>query len=387
MENFNPIDVAQKIMDAIQKEYKELKKLNVMILGKTGVGKSTLINNMFSKKMADTGIGKPVTHKIRKIEKPDFPLAIYDTPGLELGGENTIDSLLQEVIGKIQTEIKSGDISRAIHCIWYCISTPSHRFEQAEIDFLKRFLDETEIFNVPVIVVLTQSYSKNDAKELKSEIEKENLSIVNVVPVLSEDYDIDEDYTAKAYGLDKLSEIMNSVIPEAVQKTFVAVQCANLDLKKGKAQAVVAASAMVAAVTGAVPIPFSDAALLIPEQITMLGSITAVFGVPMEKATLVAIVSGTIGTAGTTVLGKTVVSGLLKLVPGVGSAVGGAISATTAAALTSALGEAYIIILIKVCKGEMRLADIGTNRGKQEITKIFKEQLKVKRDKNGVPVE
>ncbi|MBV1819901.1 DUF697 domain-containing protein [Clostridium cochlearium] len=387
MENFNPADVAQKIMDAIQKEYKELKKLNVMILGKTGVGKSTLINNMFSQKVADTGVGKPVTHQIRKIEKPDFPLAIYDTPGLELGGENAIDSLLQEVIGKIQAEIKSGDISKAIHCIWYCISTPSHRFEQAEIDFLKRFLEETETFNVPVIVVLTQSYSKNDAKELKSEIEKENLSIVNVVPVLSEDYDIDEDYTAKAYGLDKLSEIMNSVIPEAVQKTFVAVQCANLDLKKGKAQAVVVASAVAAAVTGAVPIPFSDAALLIPEQITMLGSITAVFGVPMEKATLVAIVSGTMGTAGTTVLGKAVVSGLLKLIPGAGSAVGGAISAATAATLTSALGEAYIIILIKVCKGEMSLADLGTNRGKQEITKIFKEQLKVKRDKNGVPVE
>ena len=46
---FNANDVAKKIMDAIQKEYKELKTLNVMILGKTGVGKSTLINNMFNK--------------------------------------------------------------------------------------------------------------------------------------------------------------------------------------------------------------------------------------------------------------------------------------------------------------------------------------------------
>lgn len=50
---FNANDVAKKIMDAIQKEYKELETLNVMILGKTGVGKSTLINNMFNKKMAD----------------------------------------------------------------------------------------------------------------------------------------------------------------------------------------------------------------------------------------------------------------------------------------------------------------------------------------------
>ena len=117
----------------------------------------------------------------------------------------------------------------------------------------------------------------------------------------------------------------------------------------------------------------------------MLAGITAVFGVPIEKATLVAIISATIGTAGTTVLGKSIVSGLLKLIPGVGSVVGGAISGATAAALTAALGEAYIIILIKVCKGEMKLADIATEAGRTEITRIFTEQLKIKRDKNGQP--
>lgn len=387
MEKFDAHQVAEKIMEAIQKEYKELKTLNVMILGKTGVGKSTLINNMFNQKMAETGIGKPVTKKIRKIEKPNFPLAIYDTPGLELGGENALESLLEEVVGEIDKGIKSGDISKAIHCIWYCISTPSHRFEEAEVKFLQKFLGRTSEYDVPVIVVLTQSYSKRDAQGLMKEIEKENLPIASIVPVLAEDYNIDEEYTAKAYGLDRLSEIMNSVIPEAVQKTFIAVQKASIDLKKGKAQAVVATSAVAAAATGAVPIPFSDAAVLVPEQIAMLGGITAVFGLPIEKGTIAAIVSATIGTAGTTVLGKTIVANLVKLIPGVGSVVGGVISGATAAALTAALGEAYIIIMIMISKGELSVSDLSTEKGKKEITEIFTNQLKIKRDKNGKPIE
>lgn len=384
---FNANDVAKKIMDAIQKEYKELKTLNVMILGKTGVGKSTLINNMFNKKMADVGVGKPITKDIKKITLPDFPLAIFDTPGLELSGDFNVDSLMDAVVNEIDKGIRSGDISQAIHCIWYCISTPSHRIEQTEIDFLKKFLGKTSEYDVPVIVVLTQSYSKRDAQKLKSEVEKENLPIVNVVPVLAENYEIDDEYTAKAYGLERLSEIMSNVIPDAVQKTFIAVQKVNLELKKGKAQAVVASSAVAAAATGAVPIPFSDAAVLVPEQIAMIGGITAIFGVPMDQGTVMAIISATIGTAGTTVLGKTIAANLIKLIPAVGSVVGGVISAATAAALTAALGEAYIAIMVMVCKGDLSIADLKSEKGKAEITRIFTERLKVKRNKNGEPIE
>lgn len=386
MEKFDAHEVAEKIMEMIQKEYRDLKILNIMILGKTGVGKSTLLNNMFGQKMVETGVGRPVTQHIRKKTKPDFRLAIYDTPGLELSGENAINTLLEEVVGEIDKGIRSGDVSNAIHCIWYCISTPSHRFEQAEIDFLKQFLGKTSRYDVPVIIVLTQSYSKNDAKSLLKEIEKENLAVAGIVPVLAEDYEIDEEYVAKAYGLDRLSEIMNSVIPEAVQKTFVSMQKVNLELKKVRAQAVVATSAVAAAATGAIPIPFSDAAALVPEQIAMLAGITAVFGIPIEKGTLATIVSATIGTAGTTILGKTIVANLIKFIPGVGSVAGGVISGATAAALTTALGEAYIIVITKICEGELSVADLSTDKGRKEVTKIFTEQLKVKRNKNGEPI-
>lgn len=379
MKEYNPAEMAEKIIGAIKKEYEKLEKLNVMVLGKTGVGKSTLINNMFMEKIVKTGTGKPITDCIRKVTTPNFPLAIYDTPGLELGGDNAVNNLLSEVINIVEKGFQSGDISKAIHCIWYCVSAPSNRFEQTEIDFLKNFLDTTSNYNIPVIIVMTQSYSES-AKVFQREIERENLPVVQVVPVLAEDYKLNDEYTVKAFGLDILAEIMERSIPEAVKKTFVAIQSTNLQLKIKRAHKVVISAVTVASATGAVPIPFSDAALLVPAQITMMAGITACFGFQLEKATLTAVVSSTIGTAGATVLGKTIVSGILKCIPGAGSVAGGAISAATAGALTAALGEAYIIILTRISEGEMNIEDLTTRKGKEAMKTVFSEQLKVNRN-------
>ncbi|MCR4649223.1 MAG: 50S ribosome-binding GTPase [Lachnospiraceae bacterium] len=386
MDGLQTDDVAEKIMAAIKNVQKNMTRLNIMVMGKTGAGKSTLINQVFSRNLAQTGVGKPVTQQIRKYELEGFPLAIYDTPGLELGGDNAIEELLKES-KEVLTRGAMRGIEESIHCIWYCVSAPSHRFEEAEIEFIKKFIDETSTLCVPVIIVLTQAYSKKEAKELMAEIEKENLNVVQIIPVLAQDYEIDDEYVVKAYGKDTLIDIVHNVIPEALRNTLAAVQKANLKMKKRRANAIVATAAAAAAATGAIPIPFTDAAVLVPEQIGMIASITGVFGIPIEKATITALLSATIGTIGTTVMGKTVVSGLLKLIPGVGTITGGVISASVAAALTAALGEAYIAIMLMVAKGEMNIKEIETAEGKAKISKIFKSKLSLKRNKQGVSEE
>lgn len=382
MEEYNFNDFVNKILIEIDKQKKELSKFNVMILGKSGVGKSTLINNLFSERVADTGIGKPVTKHIKGLSSSkDSPLVIYDTPGIEIAGDNDYEGILDEVYDVIENGIKTNDINNMIHCILYCVATTSHRIEDFECEFIKRIKEKYN--QIPIILVQTLSYQKEETNKLMREIEKQNLPVEKIVPILSENFVIDEEYTAKAKGLDVLSKIIYKVIPEAVNKAFVVVQCANIDLKISKANATVMTAAGAAALTGATPIPFSDAALLVPAQVAMLGSITVIFGLPMEKSTMIAVVSSTIGTAGATVLGKTIVSNLLKCIPGAGSIAGGAISGVTAAALTAALGEAYIQLLVMVCKGEVQLSDIGTEKGKKIMKDLFAKFLKVKRNDKG----
>lgn len=378
MENLEFNRLTERLMDAIRKEYTSLNTLNVMILGKTGVGKSTLVNNVFGEEIAQTSIGRPETKQIRSYNKPGYPLTIYDTPGLELAGENSVDSLLKQVIDVINKGRESGDLNQSIHCIWYCISTVSNRFEPTERDFLKKLLEETSKYKggLPIILVLTQSLSKKNAERMKAEIEKENLQIPNIVPVLAEDYPFDDESIVKACGLKVLAEVTNSLMPEAIQKTFISIQKANLELKTKKAHAAVVTAAAAAVATGASPIPFSDAALLVPVQIGMLASITTIYGLPIEKGTLTAIVSSLIGTAGTTILGKTAVSNLLKMIPGVGSVAGGVISGSTAGLLTTALGEAYIAIMCLICNGDLKISDLSTEVGKEKIQQIFAGKLK-----------
>ena len=383
MEYFNPADIAERILEALDKERQEMKTMNVMLLGKTGVGKSTLINNLFNKRLAETGIGRPVTQEIRQYSKENYPLTIYDTPGLELGGDNAIEQLLKGVNTEIRKGINSGKMEKAIHCILYCVSATSHRFEEEEKKFIRMFLDENRDTNIPVIIVITQSISKKDAKELKSSIEAENLNVTQIVPVLAEDYELDEDTVIKAFGLDRLSELMYEIIPDAMKKTFISVQKASIRLKSGKAHAVVAAAAAAAGATGAIPIPFADSFALVPEQIAMLASITAIFDLSLEKSAIAAITTATLGTAGATIAGKTAASGLLKLIPGAGSVAGGVISGSVAAALTAALGEAYIGIMIRIAKGEMSVKDLSTDEGKRFMSESFKNALRLRRNNKG----
>ena len=370
--------IAQEAINAIADKIKNLKTLNIIVAGKTGVGKSTLINSVFREKLAETGMGKPVTDHMRKISKKGVPLSIYDTRGFELGKEVQAE-VKKEVVDTISKGLATQDINKAIHCIWYCINTASNRIEPEEIEWLKELSKDNQITQVPIIVVLTQSFSKKNVAAMRQMLLDENLDVIQVIPVLAEDYEIEDLGIAKAYGLDVLIKVMGEALPDELMDTLQNVQIVALDEKKRHAQAAVATAALAAAGEGAAPIPFSDCALLVPTQLTMIASIKVIFGFDVNKSIITALLSSTIGAGGATVLGKTVVSNLLKFIPGAGTVAGGAISAGTAGVITAALGEAYIGIMELVFKGDMSLDDLGTKKGKETMNTFFKEQLKVKR--------
>ena len=371
---FNTEKFAEEALRSIQGNIANLNTLNIIVVGKTGAGKSTLINSVFREDLATEGMGKPVTSHMSKISKEGFPLNIYDTRGFELGRDAQIQ-VRNEIIDTIKEGVKSKDVNKAIHCIWYCVNTATNRIEPEEIDWLREFAKENAMTNVPVIVVLTQSFSKKNAQALRQLVLDEKLDVLQVVPVLAKDYEIDEDYIAKAYGLDVLIQVMAEALPDELLSTLLNVQRASLDLKRYYARTAVAAATSAAFGEGFMPIPFADSALLIPTQIAMIGSITAIFGLEVNKSIMVTFASAMLGTSGATLAGKAISSSLMKLIPGAGTVLGGTISGSTAAAITTMLGEAYILLMEMLWLGEFNATDFESTTGRQQFRQLFKERL------------
>ncbi len=369
---------AQDAVNLIADRIRNLKTLNIIVAGKTGVGKSTLINAIFREKLAETGMGKPVTEHMRKLTKKNVPIAVYDTRGFELGRDVRAE-VRREIVDAIRKGLATQDINKAIHCIWYCINTASNRVEPEEIQWLKELSKENRVTQVPVIIVLTQSFSRKKADELRRILLNENLDVVQIIPVLAQDYEIDDDYVAKSYGMDVLIKVMGEALPEELIDTLQNVQIASIEEKKRRAQAAVATASVAAAGEGAAPVPFSDCAMLIPTQLGMIATITVIFGFDVNKSIITALLSATLGSGGATLLGKVFVSNLLKVIPGIGTIGGGAISAAAAGVITAALGEAYIGVMELVFNGEMNISDLNTEQGRETMTKMFRQRLSVRR--------
>ena len=362
MDNLNFSDIFNKLQD----EIKNQEPVNIMVVGKTGVGKSTLINNVFRKPLAKIGVGKPVTTHLQKITKEGIPVNIYDTKGLEL--DTDIQKEIKQEIIEFMSKEKRVDVC------WYCVSGTQSRLEEAEVELIKVLATYA-----PVIIVITMAYMKYQVEEFERSIDSKNLDCRNIIPVLSESYgDEDEGKLFPPFGLDILVQVTTEIIPEEYQKSFINSQKLSIDLKVREARKVVYMYCGGSGVIGASPIPFSDAPLLVADQVAMIAKITNVFGLSLDKALIMAIISSAAGTTGTTFAGKTLVTNMLKMIPGAGTVAGGVISASVAASLTFSLGLAYIKVCEFIVKEEAKGNRVENDQIIEKMQDAFKKELKIK---------
>lgn len=103
--------------------------------------------------------------------------------------------------------------------------------------------------------------------------------------------------------------------------------------QKKKANRITLAHTAMATGLGFVPFPLLDAAGILGIQLWMLRRLAKVYNVPFKKNLAKSIIGTLVGNAGSV--------GMLKLIPGLGSALGGGVVAVSAGAATYALGKLF----------------------------------------------
>lgn len=342
----------------IKREFEEFEKSmesskpTIMLLGQTGCGKSSLANLVFGEKIFETSDFISQTQEFSIKEGRECN--IIDSRGYELS--DTSDSYVEEVIQGIKKF--EGD-NKNITSIWYCISIAGKRIQDVDIKLIKK-IRELRNFRDKLKIVFTKS--DEDSVERDTAIEFNKL-LKEKLGYEVKTYEISQEEFAKKELEELIRDTAESIDSEDIRRAFIMAQKGNLELKKKEALKIVGVAAATAATVGASPIPFSDAAVLVPAQIAMIYQISRIFG--LEKT---ANIKGSLGTTLTTVLGKSLAGNLVKLIPGIGTGIGAMINAVIAGGMTGALGYGITENCYSVAKRIL-------NGEKVEIENIFDNEI------------
>ncbi|MFY9808973.1 MAG: GTPase [Pseudonocardiaceae bacterium] len=314
-------------------------RLNVMLAGRVGVGKSTLVNAIFGEPIAPIGVGSSITRSIQRYMQPDLPISVYDTPGIELGVE-------AELIAKTYlTEIRRqmDDDDARIHFCLYCVRTRDERFEEVESEIVRALAKD-----VLVALVLTQCPTEDDrrANKFAQYLTSLDLPVLDgqCFMTLAEE-DTVAGVTLPPFGLPDLVSAIYHQLPDAERHTLASCQRVSLELKIAEARRSVNFNMGTAALIAATPIPLVDAIPLGALQISMLGQITTIMGFKVDPRAVAAAFATVLGVAS---VARTAAS-FFKIFPGAGTTINTTIASTT----TKILGEVFINACTNVLMRQM----------------------------------
>lgn len=334
-----------------------------------------MIKSIFKKetiKISNLGVGVSDFKLYSGNTDNEIAINLVDSNGYELEDE------AKQYVKKFKEEVyRQKNKNQDINAVWFCLSIQKCKLQRVDLDTLREILR----IKKNVICVLTKSDTDStNGKVIRAYKESLNKEFPGIKILEVSIYN-----TSRINLNNLIKESENMIEDKALRVNFINSQRKYIDLKKKESEKSMRKYIAIAAGIGAVPIPFSDGVLLIPLQIEMISEIAKIYGVSqgatLSKAVVTDLVIGNIG--------RTLSGSLLKMFPGVGSIVGGAINASVASSITYALGKTISKISYNTCeriltgKDNNFLESLNKNMLSKIVAKFIKEYNTEEIKRNG----
>jgi predicted GTPase/uncharacterized protein (DUF697 family) len=266
-------NIMGKLKEELQTILEKMPPPNVAIIGRTGAGKSTLINKVFGAELAKVGTGLAVSEAFIRYpasmeEKP--LVVVYDSKGYEMDGSWRY----RNDIVKFLKDKKLQSVDEQIHLVWYVINVGIKRFEHFDAEIIS--LLKTE--RVPVIVVLSQAdiarteqiaKMEETIRNYRSEFKFGELRIVTVAA---------DPMYGEPFGVTELVNLSSEMLPDLYVEAMVARQVVDLELKRKLASKYIRISATACFASAFVPLPGVTSANAIATQTALCTKIASLYG-------------------------------------------------------------------------------------------------------------
>ena len=128
------------------------RRYNVLVIGKSGVGKSSFVNYLYGQDVAKTGTGKPQTERgFHKYEfalgEEKLPTVLYDSWGLEA-------DKYKEWMDRFRQELDEHGVDKPaaewFHSVFYIINGTGHRVEPVDIAVVNMLIEQKYCVNIVI---------------------------------------------------------------------------------------------------------------------------------------------------------------------------------------------------------------------------------------------
>lgn len=277
-----------------------IKRCNVLVIGNTGVGKSTLISTLFQ-----VPINNSVTQAISKTPytKIGLSIAVYDALGLEK--ERKQRDKVKQDIAKFIKQKNSKEPEDQIHAIWYCVNSQVERESEIDQQWIGSIARD-----LPVIAVITRA-SGIETNWLQPYL-KRNPNIRRVVSVMAKP-ETNVLGVIKPHGLDSLLVATENLLDEIAQKAIMDAVNAKANLAFGWCRDGCAKVLTAQLSTQLLPIGMVKNYATSGLQVWMLADISKTFDYQFDQTTLTELCAVGCGAAGV----DSLIEEALKNLPGI----------------------------------------------------------------------